>query len=144
MLNDESGIPIIAVIFLLQPPMYPSNNGNGQPFQATSGNTTANQFSYNYNGGQVPGGAAGTWQNNYPGYSQQYNQQHWQQQPQSGPNGQPVPQQSWNNSGAWPNPGGGQPQQQQQPQQQNQQKGCDNYQRTFDYVQQCQNWTNAQ
>ena len=142
MLNDESGIPIIAVIFLLQPPMYPSNNGNGQPFQATSGNTTANQFSYNYNGGQA-GGAAGTWQNNYPGYSQQYNQQHWQQ-PQSGPNGQPVPQQSWNNSGAWPNPGGGQPQQQQQPQQQNQQKGCDNYQRTFDYVQQCQNWTNAQ
>ena len=128
--------------------MYPSNNGNGQPFQATSGNTA--QFSYNYNGGQAGGGAAGTW-NNYPGYSQQYNQQHWQQQQSGQPAGPtvipPLPQQSWNNSGAWPNPGGaGQPQQtqQQQPQQQNQQKGCDNYQRTFDYVQQCQNWTNAQ
>lgn len=128
--------------------MYPSNNGNGQPFQATSGNTA--QFSYNYNGGQAGGGAAGTW-NNYPGYSQQYNQ-HWQQQQSGQPAGPtvipPLPQQSWNNSGAWPNPGGaGQPQQQtqqQQPQQQNQQKGCDNYQRTFDYVQQCQNWTNAQ
>ena len=113
--------------------MYP--NGNGQPFQATNSNT---QFSYNYNGGGNSSGATGTW-NNYqcpPGYSQ-YNQQQWQQ--------------GWNNSGAWSSATGqqvpGAPQQQSQQSQQtqqNQQKGCDNYQRTFDYVQQCQNWTNAQ
>ena len=118
--------------------MYP--NGNGQPFQATNSNT---QFSYNYNVGGNSGAASagaaptGTW-NNYgcpPGYSQ-YNQQQWQQ--------------GWNNSGAWSSATGqqvpGQQSQQPAPQQtqQNQQKGCDNYQRTFDYVQQCQNWTNAQ
>ena len=108
-------------------------NGN-TPFQATGGSNT--QFSYNYNSGPN-----GTW-NNYqcpPGYSQ-YNQPQWA-------GGQPG--QSWNNSGVWSAPNAGQqaqqvPQQAGQPQQQNQQKGCDNYQRTFDYVQQCQNWTNAQ
>lgn len=119
-----------------QQPQRMAGNGPQQQFQqATSVNA------------QFPPGYNNTTQvSNYP-----QNQQQWNN---GGSYGQNFP--GYNEFQNWPQPPGGAaaanwnpgwPNNNQEIQKQNsgqQPPSCDNYQRTFDYVQQCQNWTNAQ
>ena len=129
-----------------QPRMASTGNGIQQPqFQATSVNT---QFPASYNN-QVSNYNPQHWNQNT--FSGQQNAQSFAGYPNSGTNNPDFSQQHWQqqNGTHW-NPGWQnsqvQPVKSANPTGNNQvnqptQASCDNYQRTFDYVQECQNWT---
>ena len=143
---------------MYQQPQQPRMAGNGAaaqfqqpqtPNQATSVNAQFpagynNQVSnypqqQQWNNGAGASGYSGQPANNFVGYNnpdfaqmqQQNHQQNW-------------PSNGWSNPGSWNNnPATSAVNDLQKPNNTSGQPGppCDNYQRTFDYVQQCQNWT---
>lgn len=125
-----------------------SNYQQQQPQWNNGGGSAAGAAAAAQQAGQQAGAGAYSGQNGFPGYNNPDFNQQWSQQQQNGNTWQ-NPVGSWqqnNNNNQQPpttvQPPTVQKQNNQVVSGQASQPPCDsNYQRTFDYVQQCQNWT---
>ena len=125
-----------------------SNYQQQQPQWNNGGGAAAGAAAAAQQAGQQAGAGAYSGQNGFPGYNNPDFNQQWSQQQQNGNTWQ-NPVGSWqqnNNNNQQPpttvQPPTVQKQNNQVVSGQASQPPCDsNYQRTFDYVQQCQNWT---